>query len=270
MPLLSCRGRPWRGHDEGRGAGSSESQRVEGPWEPTAASWEHGVLSQGLSRPGRRGGRGLRGLFGCWAVGIPSAGRTSPRRPLRQVTKPTQWRRRQPLVCGYVLHGNRRRRWPLRLPGDGLRRGPPPQVTALAGRCPRGQAPPPGLCLPALWPLAVLSPLWAATSSVSTLSSRTLKTSSAKGIWSGSRGAVLAELGDLGMTKGLSGPQSAHLWNKGSAGLWSRVVKVDGQNLEARRGRLPTGGSLRLPLKRWLSTPGRSRIWLQQSGRVPP
>lgn len=50
------------------------------------------------------------------------------------------------------------------------------------------------------------------------------------------------------MTKGLSGPQSAHLWNKESAGLWSRVVKVDGQNLE-RQGEaaFPTEGSLRLP-----------------------
>ena len=48
----------------------------------------------------------------------------------------------------------------------------------------------------------------------------------------------------LGTPKGLSGPQSAHLWNKESAGLWSGAVKEDRQNLE-RQERPPS--PLRVP-----------------------
>lgn len=53
----------------------------------------------------------------------------------------------------------------------------------------------------------------------------------------------------LGTPKGLSGPQSAHLWNKESAGLWSGAVEEDRQNLERQEKplsplRVPSGSRL--------------------------
>lgn len=164
--------------------------RGQGPPGPSACGgalgahgglWEHGVPFPGAQQAGRRAAGGCGFCLAAGPLGFPAPG-GSHARPLGQGNKApfSSGEERQPLVCGYVLHRNRRRqRWPLRLPGDDGLRAPPPQVTALAGRCPEPGTTP-GLCLPALWPLAVLSPLWAATSSEH-LSSRTLKTSSREG-----------------------------------------------------------------------------------------
>lgn len=65
-----------------------------------------------------------------------------------KVTKPLSPAQKgvRPLVCSYALHGNRRRRWPLRLPGDEGPTAPPTSLTdSPCGAPSMSQAPPPTL-----------------------------------------------------------------------------------------------------------------------------
>ena len=113
------------------GPGGAGSYLVQawggGPGNPMAASWEHSVPFPGAQQASRRGQRGLRVLFGCWAVRIPSAGRLS-RRPLGQGNKaPFSSGERRPASCVQLCAPWEPPPacWPLRLPGDEGLWGPP-------------------------------------------------------------------------------------------------------------------------------------------------
>ena len=134
-----------------RGAGSSWSQRGEGALgAPRQPPGNTASLSQGLSRPAGGGGGGCGFCLAAGPLGFPAPGGSHAGRS-GKVTKPLSPVEKgvRPLVCSYVLHGNRRRRAGhsgcLAMTACG-----PSLSGSTCGVLRPSQAPPPGLCLPAV------------------------------------------------------------------------------------------------------------------------